>query len=251
MESIRIVERGADVGGTWYWNRYPGVACDVCAYDYLPLLDELDYVCLISSLISSHPFSHVLSHLSRFSHVSQVPSRYFAQGPEILGHCQKIADHFNLYDLAVFRTTVTTTTWDEQAVRAISVLHFLAPLVRFELKSAAAQRVWHIGTDRGDDMTAKFVIVANGTLSKPKLPKKLTDGLEHFKGQSFHTSRWDYGITGENLEKLAGKRVGFVGTGATGVQASHQQSAVACDGLISPICKCMPELDWPFLTDCL
>ena len=49
-------------------NRYPGVACDVCAYDYLPLLDELEFV----------------------------PSRYFAQGPEILGHCQKIADHFNL-----------------------------------------------------------------------------------------------------------------------------------------------------------
>jgi len=44
VESIRIVERGADVGGTWYWNRYPGVACDVVAYDYLPLLDELDYV---------------------------------------------------------------------------------------------------------------------------------------------------------------------------------------------------------------
>ena len=44
VESIRIVERGADVGGTWYWNRYPGVACDVLAYDYLPLLDEMDYV---------------------------------------------------------------------------------------------------------------------------------------------------------------------------------------------------------------
>ena len=44
LESIRIVERGSDVGGTWYWNRYPGAACDVVSYDYLPLLDELDYV---------------------------------------------------------------------------------------------------------------------------------------------------------------------------------------------------------------
>ena len=44
VESIRIVERGADVGGTWYWNRYPGAACDVVAYDYLPLLDEMNYV---------------------------------------------------------------------------------------------------------------------------------------------------------------------------------------------------------------
>src|SRR5205085_806681 len=44
VESIRIVERGGDVGGTWYWNRYPGAACDVSAYDYLPLLDEMNYV---------------------------------------------------------------------------------------------------------------------------------------------------------------------------------------------------------------
>ena len=44
VESIRIVERGADVGGTWYWNRYPGAACDVVSYDYLPLLDEMGYV---------------------------------------------------------------------------------------------------------------------------------------------------------------------------------------------------------------
>ena len=58
--SIRIVERGADVGGTWYWNRYPGVACDVIAYDYLPLLDEMGYV----------------------------PTRHYAEGPEIYEHCR-------------------------------------------------------------------------------------------------------------------------------------------------------------------
>ena len=63
VESIRIVERGADVGGTWYWNRYPGVACDVVSYDYLPLLDEMNYV----------------------------PSRHYAEGPEIFAHCQAIA----------------------------------------------------------------------------------------------------------------------------------------------------------------
>ena len=81
VERIRIVERGADVGGTWYWNRYPGVACDVVAYDYLPLLDEMNYV----------------------------PSRHYAEGPEIFAHCQAIARKYDLYDLAVFRTTVTTT----------------------------------------------------------------------------------------------------------------------------------------------
>src|SRR5208337_1892534 len=84
VESIRIVERGADVGGTWYWNRYPGVACDVVAYDYLPLLDEMDYV----------------------------PRDHYARGPEIYAHCQAIAKKYNLYELATFQTTVTSTEWD-------------------------------------------------------------------------------------------------------------------------------------------
>ncbi len=85
VESIRIVERGADVGGTWYWNRYPGVACDVPSYDYLPLLDEMDYV----------------------------PKNRYAKGPEIYAHCQAIARKYNLYELATFRTTVTSTVWDD------------------------------------------------------------------------------------------------------------------------------------------
>src|SRR5215831_7802227 len=96
VESIRIVERGADVGGTWYWNRYPGVACDVVAYDYLPLLDELGYV----------------------------PSRHYAGGQEIYEHCQLIAKRYNLYELAVFGTTVTSTTWDP------------------------VERMWHLETDQ-------------------------------------------------------------------------------------------------------
>src|SRR3954453_2497004 len=97
VDSIRIVERGGDVGGTWYWNRYPGVACDVPSYDYLPLLDEMGVV----------------------------PSRLYAKGPEIFAHCQAIAKRYDLYDLAVFRTTVTSTVWDDTAKR------------------------WRVGTDRG------------------------------------------------------------------------------------------------------
>ena len=165
VESIRIVERGADVGGTWYWNRYPGVACDVVSYDYLPLLDELDYV----------------------------PRDHYSKGAEIYEHCQAIAKKYDLYDLAVFQTTVTSTQWNEE------------------------EQMWHLRTDRGDHMRARFVICANGTLSKPKLAK--IDGLEEFAGHSFHTSRWDYEYTGEKLEKLADKRVGIIGTGATAVQA--------------------------------
>ena len=106
VESIRIVERGADVGGTWYWNRYPGSACDVPSYDYLPLLDEMDYV----------------------------PKDRYAKGPEIFAHCQAIAKKYNLYELAVFQTTVTSTVWDEE------------------------EQMWHLTTDRGDSMKARFVI---------------------------------------------------------------------------------------------
>ena len=90
VESIRIVERGADVGGTWYWNRYPGVACDVVAYDYLPLLDEMDYV----------------------------PSRHYAKGPGDLrplpGHREEVRplraggvpDHGDLDDVGRGREDV-------------------------------------------------------------------------------------------------------------------------------------------------
>jgi cyclohexanone monooxygenase len=165
VESIRIVERGADVGGTWYWNRYPGAACDVVAYDYLPLLDETGYV----------------------------PTRHYAKGPEIFAYCQFIAKRYNLYELAIFQTTVTSTVWDE------------------------AEQMWHLKTDRGDHLRAKFVICANGTLSKPKLSK--IKGMETFKGHSFHTSRWDYDYTKPDLSGLKDKVVGIIGTGASAVQA--------------------------------
>jgi cation diffusion facilitator CzcD-associated flavoprotein CzcO len=173
VESIRIVERGADVGGTWYWNRYPGVACDVVSYDYLPLLDEMGYV----------------------------PKNHYAKGSEIYAHCQNIARRYGLYELALFQTTVTSTVWDE------------------------AEGLWHIRTDRGDHMRARFVICANGTLSKPKLPK--IEGMERFAGHSFHTSRWDYAYTGSDLEHLRDKVVGIIGTGASAVQAIPRLGAAA------------------------
>jgi cation diffusion facilitator CzcD-associated flavoprotein CzcO len=173
VESIRIVERGADVGGTWYWNRYPGVACDVVAYDYLPLLDELNYV----------------------------PKNHYAKGSEILAHCQAIANHYDLYELAVFQTTVISTTWDDD------------------------EEMWSVRTDRGDHMQARFLICANGTLSKPKLSK--IAGMESFAGHSFHTSRWDYDYTGDDLSKLRGKVVGIIGTGASAVQSIPRLGAAA------------------------
>jgi len=173
VESIRIVDRGADVGGTWYWNRYPGISCDVVAYDYLPLLDELDYV----------------------------PRDHYATGAEIFEHCQAIARKYNLYELATFQTTVTSTVWDDAA------------------------QMWSVRTDRGDHMRARFVICANGILTKPKLAR--IKGLETFKGHSFHTSRWDYAYTRPDLSGLEDKVVGIIGTGATAVQAVPKLGAAA------------------------
>jgi cation diffusion facilitator CzcD-associated flavoprotein CzcO len=173
IESVRIVERGSDVGGTWYWNRYPGAACDVVSYDYLPLLDELNYV----------------------------PVNHYSRGPEIFSHCQAIARKYNLYDLAVFNTTVTETRWKD------------------------SDQLWHVKTDQGDVMRAQFVICANGTLAKPKL--SAIAGMESFAGHSFHTSRWDYDYTGQNLEHLKNKVVGIVGTGASSVQIVPELAKVA------------------------
>lgn len=163
---VRFCEKGGDVGGTWYWNRYPGIACDVEAYSYLPLLEEMGYV----------------------------PSMKFASGFEIMEYCQKLAETFGFYDHCLFHTTVETTDWDAQDKR------------------------WVVRTDRGDAMRARYVILANGILTTPKLAR--IEGMEKFQGESFHTSRWDYNID------LEGKRVGIIGTGATAVQVIPEIAAV-------------------------
>ena len=86
-----IVERGADFGGTWYWNRYPGLSCDTEAYCYLPLLEETGYV----------------------------PKEKYAKGPELLEHSQRLGRHYGLYDKALFQTRVTDGVWDEETLRWI------------------------------------------------------------------------------------------------------------------------------------
>lgn len=88
---IRLIEQGGDVGGTWYWNRYPGAACDVESYIYLPLLEELGYT----------------------------PKHKYSFAPEILEHSRSIARHYELYDEACFQTSVTGITWDEPSSRWI------------------------------------------------------------------------------------------------------------------------------------
>jgi cation diffusion facilitator CzcD-associated flavoprotein CzcO len=82
---IRIIEKGGDFGGTWYWNRYPGAQCDIESYVYLPLLEELGYV----------------------------PTEKYSHAPEILEHSRAIGRHYDLYDNAVFQTEVTELRWDD------------------------------------------------------------------------------------------------------------------------------------------
>ncbi|MEM7219546.1 MAG: NAD(P)/FAD-dependent oxidoreductase [Pseudomonadota bacterium] len=86
---VRFCEKGGDVGGTWYWNRYPGIACDVESYSYFPLLDEMGYF----------------------------PTMRFAGGFEIMEYCQQIAERFGFYDRCLFHTTVEKTEWDEATGR--------------------------------------------------------------------------------------------------------------------------------------
>jgi cyclohexanone monooxygenase len=168
IEDLRILEKGGDFGGTWYWNRYPGAMCDVESYVYLPLLEEL----------------------------GSVPTEKYARAPEILAHSQAIGRKYDLYRNACFQTEVTELRWDDASAR------------------------WIVSTDRGDHMRARFVILSNGPLNRPKLPG--IPGIERFQGHAFHTSRWDYAYTGGdsngNLTRLRDKRVGIIGTGATAVQ---------------------------------
>jgi cation diffusion facilitator CzcD-associated flavoprotein CzcO len=169
VADVRIIESGGDVGGAWYWNRYPGAMCDTAAMVYLPLLEETGHM----------------------------PTQKYTFAPEIFGHARNIAEQFDLYANALLSTAVTALEWDD------------------------ASSEWIVHTDRGDEIRARFVSMGTGPLHRPKLPG--IPGLDTFAGHCFHTSRWDYEYTGGDTEgapmvRLADRRVGIIGTGATAVQ---------------------------------
>ena len=127
-----------------------------------------------------------------------MPSKKFTDGEEIYQYAKHIADRYGFADKALFHTQITELRWDDNEHR------------------------WQIKTNRGDDLRARFVVMACGVLNMPKLPG--IQGIDEFQGKLFHTARWDYRYTGgsyndNNLSKLADKRVAIVGTGATAVQA--------------------------------
>jgi len=202
IENFRIAEVGADFGGTWYWNQYPGIRCDIEAYLYLPRLEE----------------------------VGTVPTERYATGREIFEHSQRFARHYRLYERALFHTKVVRIAWDEPSSR------------------------WHVRTDRGDELRARFVTLNQGPLAKIKLPG--VKGIRDYKGKIFHSARWDYGFSGGNsdggLTKLEGKRIGVIGNGATGVQilpkvAQHAQQIYLFQrtpSAIAPRNNRPTDLDW-------
>lgn len=176
---LLIIDNAGGYGGTWYWNRYPGLHCDIESYCYLPLLEETGYV----------------------------PKFKYSSGVEIREYTNLMAEKWGLQDKALFRTSINSARWDEES------------------------NLWNIkvNENRGPaegsrDLTirAEFFLSCTGVFPKPHVPR--IPGLDTFSGPMFHTSRWDYSVTGGSqedpqLKNLEGKRVGILGTGATAVQA--------------------------------
>lgn len=182
QDDIVLVEMGGGVGGTWYWNRYPGLHCDVESYVYLPMLEETGYV----------------------------PSLKYTSAAEIRNYLVKLVEKFGLADRVLYRTEIKALQWDE------------------------GKKIWKVDmtTGRGDggreksalSVNVDFSILAGGLFPHPHVPK--IPGLAEFEGDMFHTARWDYAVSGgssedafSELKGLEGKRVGYVGTGATAIQA--------------------------------
>jgi cyclohexanone monooxygenase len=135
-------------------------------------------------------------YLPLLEELNYMPKEKYSYRTEIFEHSQRIGRHYGLYEKTHFQTRVRSIDWDDDTKR------------------------WRVTTNRGDDIKARFVIMALGPASRAKLPG--IPGIDEFAGHSFHTSRWDYDYTGGNTDggmtKLADKRVAVIGTGATAIQ---------------------------------
>ena len=161
--SARLIEAATDVGGTWYWNRYPGARCDV------------------ESLTYSYSFSDELQRDWDWT------ERY-ARQPEILKYIAYVVEKFDLRRHMQFETRVTAAAFEGTSNR------------------------WAIETDRGEQISAKYCIMATGCLSTPTQPD--FKGLESYAGETYHTGLWPH----EKID-FTGKRVGIIGTGSSAVQS--------------------------------
>ncbi|GAA3384995.1 NAD(P)/FAD-dependent oxidoreductase [Cryptosporangium minutisporangium] len=145
------------------------------------------------------------AYLPLLEEVGYLPTQKYALGDEVFEHCQRLGKHFGLYDNAIFHTLVRSLRWDEEIER------------------------WRVGTNRDDDIRARFVVMCQGPFHRPKLPG--IPGIADFKGHTFHTARWDYEYTGGDirggLDELGDKRVAIIGTGASGAQSIPHLAAGA------------------------
>nr|WP_202922532.1 NAD(P)/FAD-dependent oxidoreductase [Sinimarinibacterium sp. NLF-5-8] len=157
VSNIAILERGAEVGGTWRDNQYPGAACD----------------------IPSHLYSYSFAPNPDWS-------RGYSGSREILAYVQHLVSQFALDELIHFQRNVTGMAYDE------------------------ARGVWTVSTEQGQTYTARSVVMAGGPLSNASLPNMA--GIETYKGHKIHSARWDHAYD------FTGKRVGVIGTGASGIQ---------------------------------
>ncbi len=167
----RVLERGDGVGGTWFWNRYPGARCDSESFYY------------------SYSFSEELE--QEWDWTSKYPEQ-----PEILSYLNHVADRFDLRRDIQLSTRVTEASFDE------------------------ATDCWEVGTEAGQRITARFLISAVGCLSATNVPD--IPGLDQFEGDWYHTGAWP-----QKGVDFSGKRVGLVGTGSTGIQATPVIAAQA------------------------
>ena len=157
-----VLDAAPDLGGTWYWNRYPGARFDSESYTY------------------GYSFSKELLNEWHWK-------ERFSNQPENLRYLNHVADKFGLRKYMQFNAKVEAARFDE------------------------AQNLWRLNIDDGREMTCRFVILAIGLLSTPTLPR--LEGMDSFRGRSFHTYYWPH----EPVE-MAGKKVAIIGTGATAIQ---------------------------------
>lgn len=169
--SVRVFESGAGLGGTWYWNRYPGARFDSESYSY------------------GYSFSEELLQEWEWS-------EHFAPQPETLRYLNFVADKFDLRRDIQLESRVVSARFDEAA------------------------STWEIRTEDDRRARASFLITAVGPLSAPTLPS--FEGMDSFRGESHHTARWPH-----EPVSFAGKRVGVIGTGATGVQLIQEVAKTA------------------------
>ena len=160
---VRVIDAASGVGGTWYWNRYPGARCDVESIEY------------------SYSFSAELEQQWQWS-------ERFAAQPEILAYLEHVAERFDLYPDIQFDTRVNSAHFDE------------------------GSNQWVVTTDK-ETLTTRFCIMATGCLSSTNVPE--FPGLETFVGEQYHTGKWPH----EPVD-FSGKRVGLIGTGSSGIQAT-------------------------------